>query len=781
MPNRAPRFSTGTSFSIRENETAVTTVVAKDPDRGDTVTYSITGGADASLFAIDPATGVLRFLAAPDYEAPLDQGRNNVYDVTVTATDGQAAASQALQITVLDVADTTGNRAPVITSGGGGDSAQVSMPENSTAVTTVAAQDADPGTTLAFSITGGADAALFTIDARTGALSFRTAPDYELPTDSGQNNVYDVVVQVSDGSLTDQQAIAVTVTDVKETGSPSKTNAPVIRSDGGGDTASLIRDENTTAVTTVNATVQGKGTITYSISGGADAALFQIQPSTGVLTFVAAPDYERPTDADGNNIYEVTVQASDGSRTDTQALSVQVRDVAENAAPVITSSGGSDAASFSVAENTQAVTTITATDPDGDTPTFRLTGADAALFAISASGELSFLAAPDFENPADAGGDNLYEVTVVVEDGKGGSDQQALSITVTDAAENRAPVITSLAGAETANVSLAENTQTVTTVTVDDPDGDTPTFRLTGADAALFAISTTGELSFLAAPDFENPADAGGVNLYEVAVVVEDGKGGSDEQALSITVTDAAENRAPVITSLAGAETASLSVAENTQTVTTVTVDDPDGDTPTFRLTGADAALFAISTTGELSFLAAPDFENPADAGGDNIYEVAVVVEDGKGGSDEQALSVTVTDAAENRAPVITSLAGAETASLSVAENTQTVTTVTVDDPDGDTPTFRLTGADAALFAISTTGELSFLAAPDFENPADADGDNIYEVAVVVEDGKGGSDQQALSVTVTDAAENRAPVITSLAGAETASLSVAENTQTVTT
>ncbi|MBL0423053.1 cadherin-like domain-containing protein, partial [Ramlibacter sp. AW1] len=180
-------------------------------------------------------------------------------------------------------------------------------------------------------------------------------------------------------------------------------------------------------------------------------------------------------------------------------------------------------------------------------------------------------------------------------------------------------------------------------------------------------------------------------------------------------------------------------------------------DTPTFRLTGADAALFAISTTGELSFLAAPDFENPADADGDNVYEVTVVAEDGQGGSDQQALSVTVTDAAENRAPVITSLAGAETANVSVAENTQAVTSVTVDDPDGDTPTFRLTGADAALFAISTTGELSFLAEPDFENPADADGDNVYEVTVVAEDGQGGSDQQALSVTVTDAAENAAP------------------------
>ena len=48
----------------------------------------------------------------------------------------------------------------------------------------------------------------------TGALSFLTAPDFEAPTDAGANNVYDVLVQASDGSLIDTQAIAVTVTNV---------------------------------------------------------------------------------------------------------------------------------------------------------------------------------------------------------------------------------------------------------------------------------------------------------------------------------------------------------------------------------------------------------------------------------------------------------------------------------------------------------------------------------------------------------------------------------------
>ena len=71
--------------------------------------------------------------------------------------------------------------------------------ENQTAVTTVTSTDVDGGA-AAYSITGGADQALFTINARTGVLSFVAAPNFEVPTDAGANNVYDVTVQVADGT-----------------------------------------------------------------------------------------------------------------------------------------------------------------------------------------------------------------------------------------------------------------------------------------------------------------------------------------------------------------------------------------------------------------------------------------------------------------------------------------------------------------------------------------------------------------------------------------------------
>jgi hypothetical protein len=102
---------------------------------------------------------------------------------------------------------------PVINSNGGGATASLNIPENTTAVTTVTASD--PGDTLTYSITGGADKNLFTINPTSGVLSFVTAPDFENPLDAGPDNNYVVIVTVTDGtSLTDSQTIDVTVTNV---------------------------------------------------------------------------------------------------------------------------------------------------------------------------------------------------------------------------------------------------------------------------------------------------------------------------------------------------------------------------------------------------------------------------------------------------------------------------------------------------------------------------------------------------------------------------------------
>ncbi|MHB8962656.1 MAG: InlB B-repeat-containing protein [Saccharofermentanales bacterium] len=207
-------------------------------------------------------------------------------------------------------------------------------------------------------------------------------------------------------------------------------NPPAITSDGGGDSASISVDENQTTVTTVTAADPDSVHLTYSISGGYDASRFVMDATSGVLSFLEAPNFESPVNYYTNNIYEVTVQVSDGELTDSQKIYVTVTDI--NEAPVITSNGGEATASISAKEDQTAVCTITAIDPDDDASTFGIFGgADAACFNIgSTTGVLTFKVAPDFEIPGDANADGIYEVTVYVSDGTL-TDSQTILVTVT--------------------------------------------------------------------------------------------------------------------------------------------------------------------------------------------------------------------------------------------------------------------------------------------------------------------------------------------------------------
>ena len=195
-----------TTKNVLENQTAVTTVSATDPDAGTTITYSISGGADGDKFNINGSTGILSFATPPNYENPTDSGANNSYVVNVRASDGQLYDEQTITVNVTNV-----NESPSIASNGGGASASKSASENQTGVTTVSAMDPDAGTTITYSITGGVDASKFQINGNTGVLSFKAAPNYENPSDSGANNGYVVKVRASDGALHDEQTITVNV------------------------------------------------------------------------------------------------------------------------------------------------------------------------------------------------------------------------------------------------------------------------------------------------------------------------------------------------------------------------------------------------------------------------------------------------------------------------------------------------------------------------------------------------------------------------------------------
>ena len=507
---------------------------------------------------------------------------------------------------------------------------------------------------------------------------------------------------------------------------PAAAAAPTIDS---GDTAIDYQENSTAVVETYTATDADGDTITWDVTG-TDSALFAIS-SSGELTFNSPPDYEDPQDDGVNNTYAVTVEATAGGDTVTVDVTVTVTDV--NEAPTITG----DTAPDYPENGTTVVETYTATDPEGDPITsWDVTGTDSALFAISSSGELTFNSPPDYEDPQDDGANNTYAVTVEAT-AIGGTSTEDVTVTVTDV--NEAPTITG----ETALGYLENGTAVLETYTASDPEDDAIAWSVTGTDSALFAISSSGELTFNSPPDYENPQDDGTDNTYAVTVNAADG---AFTVTANVTVTVTDVNEAPTITG----DTAPDYAENGTAVVETYTVSDPEGDTITLSVTGTDSALFVLSATGALAFRTPPDYENPQDDGADNTYAVTVNAATTVGTSTED-VTVTVTDV--NEAPTI----DAGDTEIDYPENgTAVVETYTATDPEDDAITWSVTGTDSALFAISSSGELTFTSPPDFENPLDDGTDNTYAVTVNAADG---AFTVTANVTVTVTDVNEPPTI----------------------
>ncbi len=397
--------------------------------------------------------------------------------------------------------------------------------------------------------------------------------------------------------------------------------------------------ENTTSVLTVTATDADlpPQTVTFSIVGGADETRFAITEG-GELSFQSTPDVEAPSDSNAENVYEVTIEASDGDGgTSTQTINVTVTPVNDNL-PMFTSLGAVD-----VPENSTDVLLVTATDDDLPEQSIEFSivgGADSDKFSITSGGELSFIDPPDFETPVDAGGDNVYEVTVQADDGAGGMMTQMISVTVTSLNDN-IPVFTS-----PDTVDVAENETAVLTVTATDadlPEQDLTFSIVGGADQSKFDITSDGELTLVAGLDFEAPTDGNGDGIYVVIVQATDGFTPSF-QAILVTVTPVNDND-PVFTS-----PTSVDVDENTTEVLTVTATDADlpSQAVTFSIVGgADESRFSITSGGVLTFSEAPDFESPTDANEDNVYEVTVEANDGQDGTTTQTILATVQNVEE--------------------------------------------------------------------------------------------------------------------------------------
>ena len=102
VPNDPPTFDgLQSSYSIPENTTEVLTIQASDPD-GDTLTFSI-AGIDQNFFTLTGSD--LSFSSAPDFEAPADSNADNIYNIVLGGSDSNTEVTQAVAITVTDVAD----------------------------------------------------------------------------------------------------------------------------------------------------------------------------------------------------------------------------------------------------------------------------------------------------------------------------------------------------------------------------------------------------------------------------------------------------------------------------------------------------------------------------------------------------------------------------------------------------------------------------------------------------------------------------------------------------
>ena len=524
--NTPPSFASPNTVRIPENQFYAYTALAVDA-QGDTLSFEIIGGPDAALFELQSGSGTIRFLTAPDFDAPHDQNGDNVYEFLITAFDGQLHASHWVTVEVINLNDT----APLFTS-----AAQFNVLETETGMLhTVTATDGD-GDEVSYAITEGNEAGLFEIDATSGEISLAAGRTLDLDVEAPVTE-HTLTIMASDGTFTASQHLTLTVTPVNEF-------APVFTTD-----ADVSIAENQTGMFhTVQATDADGDEVTYTITGGNEASLFEIDAQTGEISLAEGASLDLDVDTPVTE-YTLTVTASDGNNAPTQDITLTVTPVNEFA-PQFESSP-----TASVAEDIDTDTVIhivQATDGDNDLLTYALRGPDADLFVIDAqTGAISLAegASLDFEDPSDADSNNVYQIIVSASDGDNATTQ-TLTLTVTNVNDN-APVFER----EEVALTLPEHTTSYAFYqpVVNDADGDdlsTFSFSISGgADAAAFTIDAmTGALSFAQPPDFETPHDVSPTeeSLFLVEIEVSD-LIFTDNQSLSIEVLDFSNEPADII------------------------------------------------------------------------------------------------------------------------------------------------------------------------------------------------------------------------------------------
>ncbi|MBK7028626.1 MAG: cadherin repeat domain-containing protein [Bacteroidales bacterium] len=366
--NDAPVI-TNQTFSIAENSangTNVGTVIATDPDAGQTLTYSILSGNTAGAFTINSTSGVLTVANG----TALNFETTPTFALVVKVQDngtGSLSAQATITVNLTNV-----NEVPAI------GNQTFSIAENSangTNVGTVAASDPDAGQTLAYSILSGNTSGAFAISTTTGTITVANSTILNFES----NPSFSLVVKVQDngsGTLSAQATITINLSNVNE--------APVINNQA----FSIIENSaNGTNVGTVLASDPDAGqTLSYSILSGNTSNAFNINSITGVITVANSSALNFETTPSYSLV--IKVQDNGAGLLNSQAI-ITINLTDANDLPVITNQ------SFSVAENASNGTnigTIMASDPDaGQILTyFILSGNTSNAFAINAiTGQLT--------------------------------------------------------------------------------------------------------------------------------------------------------------------------------------------------------------------------------------------------------------------------------------------------------------------------------------------------------------------------------------------------------
>ena len=654
------------------------------------------------------------------------------FDVQVRAVNSSGDGDGAWSATVPASLDSTVN-----TPRFGSSETARSVAENTSAGVNIeapiAATDADQGDILTYSATGP-DAAAFRLDAPTGQLLTSSPLDHE------KQDRYEFVLAVADQSgLTDEIDVTVNVTDIDEP--PELWGSSKHGSD----------ELAGTSIGPYRATDPEGADVVWSLSGP-DADRFTIGepdslldfwtflygPRYVVLLFAEDPDFEARADDDGDNVFEVTVEATAGPTT-ALAVEVTLRDVDE--LPEIS---GEDSVVFDEGGSGE-VASFGAVDPEGETVSWRqLDGPDRGLFSF-VGGILGFVVPPDFENPRDGGADNIYNVTVRAAEGSD-SSRKDVAVTVVDIDEAGSVVVSPPQGSVSAELTAA----------LSDPDGGVAglawRWESSSDGSSWSVISGAGGARY-------TPVSGDLGQRLRVTASYSDGEGpGKSARAEAGTVVDAPPANYDPRFALAAV---GREVAENTAAGRAfgapVAAVDFENNSLTYSLGGADAASFAIDApTGQLRAGAALDYEQSSS------YSLEVSVHDGKasdGSSDpsvDDTVAVAVTVTGVDEAPTLDEIDPDDFEENGVG----VVARFSGVDPEGRSLLFALGGADAGAFWMTPAGVLRFRSPPDYDDPGDRTKVNVYQLAVRASDGPNTASRD-VTVTVTNVDEAPTPWVTS--------------------